>query len=101
MEFPANLEVNTGADTGVGRQVHHKMGSSLLYFLKHMLFSGNAEVCEWFDDQDGKFHIQVDVRNEVWGPLFGYRGSFEVRWASTTEKAVPKEMLPARCERRE
>jgi len=66
-----------------------------------MLFSGNAEVCEWFDDQDGKFHIQVDVRNEVWGPLFGYRGSFEVQWASTTEKAVPKEMLPARCERRE
>jgi hypothetical protein len=31
-----------------------------------MLFSGVAEVCEWFDYQDERFHIQVDVRNQVW-----------------------------------
>jgi hypothetical protein len=66
-----------------------------------MLFSGFAEVCEWFDDSDGKFHIDVDVRNKVWGPLFGYRGSFDAQWVPTTEKGVPKEMLPLRCERRE
>jgi hypothetical protein len=66
-----------------------------------MLFSGIAEVCEWFDDQDGKFHIQVDVRNRVWGRLFGYRGSFEARWVRTAEGGVPKKMLPVRCEPRE
>jgi len=66
-----------------------------------MIFSGVAEVCEWFDDQDSRFHIQVDVRNKVWGPLFGYRGSFDVEWIRITETDIPKEMLPVRCERRE
>ena len=66
-----------------------------------MLFSGIAEVCEWFDDKDRKFHIEVDVRNKVWGPLFGYRGWFDVGWVRTAEQGVPREMLPVRCERRE
>lgn len=66
-----------------------------------MAFSGIAEVCEWFDDQDGRFHIEVNVRNKVWGRLFGYRGSFDVQWVSTKETGIPKEMLPLRCERRE
>ena len=39
-----------------------------------MCFSGYAEVCEWFDDEIGRFRIQVDVRNRFWGRLFGYRG---------------------------
>jgi hypothetical protein len=42
------------------------------------LFSGFAEVCEWFEDDDERFHIEVNVRNRVWRPLFGYRGSFDV-----------------------
>jgi len=66
-----------------------------------MAFSGIAEVCEWFDDQDRKFHIQVDVGNSIWGRLFGYRGSFEAQWVNTEGSGIPKEMLPLRCERRE
>src|SRR6266851_3986252 len=45
-----------------------------------MLFSGIAEVCEWYEDRDQKFHIEVSVRNNVWGRLFGYRGSFQIEW---------------------
>ena len=64
-----------------------------------MLFSGAAEVCEWFDESTGQFRIEVTVRNEVWGPLFGYRGSFEVEWLPTRD--VPSELLPKRVESRE
>lgn len=65
-----------------------------------MIFSGIANVCEWFDESDGKFHIEVDVRNEVWGPLFGYRGRFDVEIVRPNGN-IPETMLPARCERRE
>jgi uncharacterized protein DUF4166 len=66
-----------------------------------MLFSGIADVCEWFDDADQRFHIEVNVRNSVWGPLFGYRGSFQVEWVSVKRDAIPVDILPTRCERRE
>ena len=34
-----------------------------------MFFSGVADVCEWYDDIDGKFKIEVEVRNRYWGRL--------------------------------
>jgi hypothetical protein len=64
-----------------------------------MLFSGSAEVCEWFDESTGQFRIEVIVRNKVWGPLFGYRGSFDVEWLPIRD--VPSELLPKRVESRE
>ncbi|HWY57291.1 MAG TPA: DUF4166 domain-containing protein [Terriglobales bacterium] len=66
-----------------------------------MLFSGVASVCEWYDDSDRKFHIEVAVRNQIWGPLFGYRGSFDVEWLPVKRGEIPADVLPARCERRE
>ena len=65
-----------------------------------MSFSGIANVCEWFEENDGRFHIEVDVRNSVWGRLFGYRGWFNVETVRTAGQ-VPPTMLPVRCERRE
>jgi hypothetical protein len=64
-----------------------------------MLFSGIADVREWYDDDAQRFRIVVDVQNRVWGPLFGYRGSFDVEWRKTTE--VPAHILPRRQEVRE
>ena len=66
-----------------------------------MLFSGIADVCEWFDEDDQRFHIEVSVRNSVWGPLFGYRGSFQVEWVPIKLDEIPADILPVRCERRE
>jgi hypothetical protein len=66
-----------------------------------MLFSGVAEVCEWYEEQDQQFHIEVNVRNRVWGSLFGYRGSFQVNWVPVRPHAIPAEVMPVRCERRE
>jgi len=39
-----------------------------------LLFSGVADVCEWYDDDLDKFCIDVRVANKTWGPLFGYAG---------------------------
>jgi hypothetical protein len=64
-----------------------------------MLFSGIANVREWYDDAARCFRIVVDVRNSVWGPLFGYRGSFNVEWRKVTD--VPAHILPLRQESRD
>lgn len=66
-----------------------------------MAFSGLADVCEWFDDADQKFHIEVNVHNDVWGPLFGYTGSFIADWAEMTDGKIPADLEPIRYERRE
>jgi hypothetical protein len=66
-----------------------------------MSFSGVADVREWFDESIGRFRISVDVSNRVWGPLFGYRGSFDVEWRMVRPGAVPPRVLPMRQERRD
>jgi hypothetical protein len=66
-----------------------------------MLFSGIANVREWYDDKTKRFRISVDVQNKTWGPLFGYQGSFEVEWVNVTPGQVPQHILPRRQERRE
>src|SRR5260370_37855826 len=65
-----------------------------------MLFSGVADVCEWYDETDRFFRIEVVVKNRTWGRLFGYQGHFQVEWISGVT-GVPYELLPRRTERRE
>jgi hypothetical protein len=66
-----------------------------------LFFSGVADVCEWYDDAAGKFRIEVRVANRFWGPLFGYRGTFDVEWRPTRPGDVPADVKPRREERRE
>jgi hypothetical protein len=66
-----------------------------------MLFSGIADVHEWYDDDAQCFRIVVDVRNRIWGRLFGYRGRFQVVWKSVRQGEIPLDLLPKRQERRE
>ena len=72
-----------------------------LAFKFPMGFSGIADVREWYDEKAKRFRISVSVRNERWGPLFGYRGSFEVEWRTVELGEVPAHILPRRSERRE
>jgi len=65
-----------------------------------LFFSGIADVREWYDDEIQKFRIDVNVHNSTWGPLFGYRGSFDAEWTRDVNK-VPRTLLPRRYERRE
>ena len=66
-----------------------------------LLFSGVATVCEWYDDAASRFRIEVTVHNRRWGPLFGYRGSFDVEWRPAPPGSTPKAIRPVREERRE
>ena len=72
-----------------------------LAFRFPMLFSGYADVREWYDDASERFGIEVCVANRYWGPLFGYRGWFDVRWSEVEPGAVPARLRPRREERRE
>jgi hypothetical protein len=50
-----------------------------LGFTFPLLFSGIADVCEWYNDRDEQFHIEVNVRNRVWGPLIRLQGVISSR----------------------
>lgn len=66
-----------------------------------MLFSGKADVCEWYDDAIEMFRIEVRVTNRYWGPLFGYRGTFNVEWKPMKPEDIPDAVKPRREQRRE
>ena len=71
-----------------------------LAFRFPLIFSGVADVCEWFDDSTGRYKIEVAVTNRTWGSLFGYRGSFDVEWIEAPN-GPPDSIRPKREERRE
>jgi hypothetical protein len=77
-----------------------RLYEGLIGFSFPMLFSGIADVREWYDDDAQRFQIAVNVHNSVWGPLFGYRGSFDVEWRRTAGE-IPTHILPQRQERRD
>jgi hypothetical protein len=66
-----------------------------------LLFSGVAEVREWWDEDDQRFRISVRVTNRLLGPLFGYHGSFTVEERPCLRGDIPEDVLPVREERRE
>ncbi|MDL5350683.1 DUF4166 domain-containing protein [Microbacterium sp. zg-YB36] len=63
-----------------------------------MLFSGRARLRERFDERDGRFHIDLEVHNDRFGFLFGYRGSFTCDWIPASD--APPRLKPRRHERR-
>lgn len=98
------VDIELSVDKGGGLRL--RSGAQRFYegpvaFKFPMLFSGIANVHEWFDDATGRFQIEVDVRNKVWGRLFGYRGSFDVEWKEHRDRAAPDTIQPRRVERRE
>ena len=65
-----------------------------------LFFSGIANVCEWYDDRENCFRIEVEASNRTWGKLFGYSGRFQVDWQPSSADAVPRSILPRRVESR-
>jgi hypothetical protein len=49
------------------RSGEQRFYEGLIGFTFPMAFSGVADVCEWFEDSHQRFHIEVNVHNEVWG----------------------------------
>jgi hypothetical protein len=95
-----DIDLRVGADGGL----HLRSGAQRFYegpvgFGFPLIFSGVAEVGEWYDERSRCFRIEVVVRNRTWGRLFGYKGRFQVEWKAG--EAVPEGLLPRRTERRE
>ncbi len=65
-----------------------------------LFLSGIADVCEWYDDKEQCFRIEVSAVNRTWGKLFGYTGRFHVEWRAVTPEAIPAAILPRRLEAR-
>ena len=97
-----DLEISVDAGGGIHiRSGDQRFYERLLGFRFPLLFSGVADVHEWFDDDAGRFGISVDVRNRVWGRLFGYRGIFDVEWRDVEPGWIPPHAAPIRQESRE
>jgi hypothetical protein len=65
------------------------------------LLTGVATVREWWDESAQRFRIDVSVVNRLFGPLFGYRGSFTVIQRQCPPDEIPLDVRPLREERRE
>jgi hypothetical protein len=63
-----------------------------------MMFSGTARLRESFDDEGGVFRISLEVRNRVFGFLFGYEGEFTCEFPAATD--APARLKPRRHELR-
>lgn len=95
-----DLEINADERGGIRiRSGEQRFYEGLIAFRFPFALTGIADVCEWFDEEVGKYRIRVDVRNKRFGKLFGYEGSFDVAWVEGA--AMPKDLLPVRHERRE
>lgn len=95
-----DIDMSVDEDGGLRiRSGAQRFYEGVIGFSFPMLFSGIADVREWYDDEASRFRISVAVHNRVWGPLFGYRGSFDIEWRSVNE--VPRHILPHRQERRD
>jgi len=98
------VDLELSVDSRGGLQI--RSGEQRFYegpvaFTFPLLFSGVANVSEWYDDAVGRFRIEVAVHNRRWGPLFGYRGSFDVEWREAPPGSTPTAIFPVREERRE
>ncbi len=59
------------------------------------VLTGEARLRESYDDEAGRFRIEVAVVNRRFGPLFGYSGSFTARYLDRTAP-VPAAVRPVR-----
>ncbi|NJM08219.1 DUF4166 domain-containing protein [Candidatus Gracilibacteria bacterium] len=82
------------------RSGEQRFYEGIIGFRFPLFFSGIADVCEWYDEDQGRFRIEVCVSNRRWGPLFGYHGSFSAHWLSVQPGSVPANARPQREERR-
>lgn len=95
-----DIDISVAENGGVRlRSGDQRFYERYLGFRFPMFISGCADVCEWFDEKERKFKIEVAVRNRWFGDLFGYRGSFDVTYVDGS--AVPHDLKPLREEVRE
>ncbi|HYD00067.1 MAG TPA: DUF4166 domain-containing protein, partial [Phycisphaerales bacterium] len=97
-----DIHVSVDGDGGLRlRSGDQRFYEGFLGFRFPPLFTGVADVKEWYDDDRGQYGISVNVHNDRWGPLFGYSGWFTADWLTCRLGEVPADVKPLREERRE
>ncbi len=97
-----DIELSVDPEGGLRlRSGEQRFYEGRLAFRFPSMFSGDADVREWYDERAGCFRIVVDVRNRTWGKLFGYRGQFTAEWKVVPPGQVPPHVLPLRQEPRD
>jgi len=65
------------------------------------MFSGKAEVNEFYDEAEDIFRISVKVSNKTFGDIFGYNGFFKAEFKKVKPEEIPAYAKPLREENRE
>jgi len=99
-----HLAVDLHASVDAEGGIRFRSGDQRFYerriaFRFPLVFSGVAEVREWYDDEERRFRISVEVGNARFGRLFGYRGWFHAEELPCS--VVTRRVKPVREERRE
>lgn len=79
-----------------GEQRFYRYGLSFDFPLT---LSARADVHEWYDDDEGRYRISVEVTNRLFGLIFEYRGGFDVEWIDC--ETAPPEVRPRSATRGE
>jgi len=58
------------------------------------VLSGVAYVRESFNEQEGRFETDVDIRNAIFGTIFGYRGWFHLEMIDCSREDIPDDAFP-------
>lgn len=72
----------------------------VLGFTIPAVLTGTADLYEGYDDARGIFTIQMQVRNPIFGFMFGYRGEFTCTYPTLTDEEFPEHLKPVREEAR-
>ncbi|RXZ80112.1 DUF4166 domain-containing protein [Paenibacillaceae bacterium] len=93
----------TAADNGgiAIRSGDQRFYEGMLGFRFPGLLTASANVCEWYDDEQQCYKINVGVTNPLFGPVFQYTGAFQSRIVPMEPTAIPLDVLPLREEQRE
>lgn len=95
-----DLELTVEADGSLHlRSDAQRFYEGPIAFAFPMLLSGRADLRESFDDDAGVYRIRLEVRNRVFGFLFGYEGEFSCDFAAASD--APDRLRPVRTEARD
>lgn len=91
------VDLHPSVDDRGGLVIHsgeQRFHEGPLHFRIPGLVTGDAVVRESYDDELGRFRIDVEVTNRRFGPLFGYHGTFSCSYPSVA--SVPAAVKPVR-----
>jgi hypothetical protein len=94
-----DLDLQVTSDGSLLLTTHgQRFYEGLVGFRFPLLFSGRATLSESYDEDADLYRVSLEVRNRVFGFLFGYEGEFRCEFIPATD--APAELKPVRHERR-